>query len=922
MLLLIALLANPRVAGAQFGPSPLQMLEMQEKMVLSNPSIPEADRQRMLAELKSARARLAKLPPEEANPREVPDDEEPADLATHRQTTRDWPLTSDPYLPGPRFRQPWVPDPMAPDGSPGRPEAWMMMPATQVLAQLRSQQPWVVLDDHVAPGDRPILLAEILPLATVALYRLGNAGVKTMLLNQLASSERLTRLDAIETLGLSRDASVCSTIAALLADPDAFVRRRAALALGRIGGLTSLEPLKKAARDSEPRVRRASLLALSLLDQPAAPPVPTTTQPVPRYSTWRVLETTAPLSASVAAAVREGLKDADAGVKLFAAELLALHGDSAGRAVLEAGPTSQMVYLALASLGDAAALGQLNRYQRIGMKAFQESFRVQTAEKRKALVQEARETLEDPKKHPEPPGAVTWPTGTVCLGREPRDSPLLVKQLDGMLVPWKLGLAGGACDAAYFEKLPIPPDQRKEFESVVANRPATSEATLLSTWAWFLPPGQLLNRIGALLGWLESYDPKLAETRAADLLSEERAPLALVGALALSRMNATAEPAPLEKWLESPNNSVRLSAAVLLALLGSRAGSEVLSDWVQIHHWPVTAEDQRKLAAVGASGALELLRRQVTRDLDDPLEPPGLDQTFHNPPRYWELQDAANAARVLSRLNPAAGLAWVRQYCWRAPANRAHCGAGVLAGDTLGPEADALRHELLEKSGPKALERFCWHVSPAQARLMAESLAALMERGADADRFEVELALGKANDPRAVERLRKRFSTSGAEQQARIARLLVPHKHETGLELLRDLADEGEGEERLRAAILLAAAGRPDGAGLVERLLPSTITSASDLTDNAIRLLNAAFQNYGYVPPAKVVNAIRSCLRGSTRAVRRVAIALLARLPPGLSVRELVDLYKGDGEPEVVAAAYLVELACKGAASYQSPHGE
>ncbi len=51
-------------------------------------------------------------------------------------------------------------------------------------------------------------------------------------------------------------------------------------------------------------------------------------------------------------------------------------------------------------------------------------------------------------------------------------------------------------------------------------------------------------RIGALLGWLESYDPKLAESRAADLLSEERAPLALVGALALSRMNSTADPAP------------------------------------------------------------------------------------------------------------------------------------------------------------------------------------------------------------------------------------------------------------------------------------------------------------------------------------------------------------------------------------------
>ncbi len=120
LLLLIALLANPTGVGAQFGPSQLQMLEMQEKMVLSDPSIPQADRERMLAELKAARERMSRVPPEESNLREVPDNEEPAELATRRQSTRDWPLTSDPCLPEPRFRQPWVPDPRAPDGSPDR----------------------------------------------------------------------------------------------------------------------------------------------------------------------------------------------------------------------------------------------------------------------------------------------------------------------------------------------------------------------------------------------------------------------------------------------------------------------------------------------------------------------------------------------------------------------------------------------------------------------------------------------------------------------------------------------------------------------------------------------------------------------------------------------------------------------------------
>ncbi len=53
---------TPFQPPAQFRPSRLQMLqmlEMQEKMILSNPSIPEPDRQRMLKTLKTARESLA-----------------------------------------------------------------------------------------------------------------------------------------------------------------------------------------------------------------------------------------------------------------------------------------------------------------------------------------------------------------------------------------------------------------------------------------------------------------------------------------------------------------------------------------------------------------------------------------------------------------------------------------------------------------------------------------------------------------------------------------------------------------------------------------------------------------------------------------------------------------------------------------------
>jgi cyclophilin family peptidyl-prolyl cis-trans isomerase/HEAT repeat protein len=58
----------------------------------------------------------------------------------------------------------------------------------------------------------------------------------------------------------------------LLGDPEARVRRRAALALGRVGLPEAVEPLTKLLADEEPEVRQMAAFALGLVGSPAARP--------------------------------------------------------------------------------------------------------------------------------------------------------------------------------------------------------------------------------------------------------------------------------------------------------------------------------------------------------------------------------------------------------------------------------------------------------------------------------------------------------------------------------------------------------------------------------------------------------------------------------------------------------------------------
>src|SRR5690606_38014464 len=63
-----------------------------------------------------------------------------------------------------------------------------------------------------------------------------------------------------------------SDLIVLLADPEARVRRRAALAVGRVGLSEGVEPLTALLSDAEPEVRQMAAFALGLIGDAAARP--------------------------------------------------------------------------------------------------------------------------------------------------------------------------------------------------------------------------------------------------------------------------------------------------------------------------------------------------------------------------------------------------------------------------------------------------------------------------------------------------------------------------------------------------------------------------------------------------------------------------------------------------------------------------
>ena len=94
------------------------------------------------------------------------------------------------------------------------------------------------------------------------------------LLEQMRSKESAQRLHAIEALGdRGKEAAVAPALAVALRDEDAFVRRDAAVALGRIGAEArqTTPALVATLKDKKADVRRAAAKALSRIDPDALP---------------------------------------------------------------------------------------------------------------------------------------------------------------------------------------------------------------------------------------------------------------------------------------------------------------------------------------------------------------------------------------------------------------------------------------------------------------------------------------------------------------------------------------------------------------------------------------------------------------------------------------------------------------------------
>jgi cyclophilin family peptidyl-prolyl cis-trans isomerase/HEAT repeat protein len=79
-------------------------------------------------------------------------------------------------------------------------------------------------------------------------------------------AEKLTRIVELEDRRTAGDGA----LERLLADPDAGIRRRAALAAGRIGELSMVAPLVERMNDAEPEVRQMSAFALGLIGDRSA----------------------------------------------------------------------------------------------------------------------------------------------------------------------------------------------------------------------------------------------------------------------------------------------------------------------------------------------------------------------------------------------------------------------------------------------------------------------------------------------------------------------------------------------------------------------------------------------------------------------------------------------------------------------------
>lgn len=242
--------------------------------------------------------------------------------------------------------------------------------AARVLGESGSPAAVGPLEEALADADEGVRWA-----ALEALGKIGSPALP-VLVGLLTGEDVDLRWGSAVTLGEVGDPAAVEPLSAALADPDRYVRTRAALALAAIGG-PACDVLTGVAGSSDPEIRWAAALALGRIASPACVPAlcALRTDPDPQVR-WKTAEALGAIGNEEAvAALVLLLADPDPRVKAGTVDALAGIGPKAAAEVIEGLKVRERWFGAVDTLREMgrtagpalhAALARKNPWVRIG----------------------------------------------------------------------------------------------------------------------------------------------------------------------------------------------------------------------------------------------------------------------------------------------------------------------------------------------------------------------------------------------------------------------------------------------------------------------------------------------------------------------------------------------------------------------------
>lgn len=403
--------------------------------------------------------------------------------------------------------------------------------------------------------------------------------------------------------------AVTPDLTALAADPDPRIRRRAALAIGRVGLPEGAAPLQPLLTDPDPDVRQMAAFGLGLLADKTAVP-----------------------------ALTAALQDADPRVRGRAAEALGLIGDTGSAAAVGQMVSAYIKQGAIASLApdDEAPKTPEADAVRLGLFAL---VRQKAWEPLSAAAQDQAGSIS------------TWWPVAFALQRinDPRALPAL-RQLAKTPGVYTRAFAargiGGARDPAAI------PDLRRMLEQAGGNVPVTVSAI------------RALAQLGA--GNADAANAVLAV-----LTAEKTDPNVRLEAMtALATLKSDAALPYIQDLLTDDWPTMRAAAVRAMAAMDPQGFLTVLSGMEPDEYWGVRAAIADVLQTMAPGVAVERLRamlddedkRVVPAAIDGlaRLKAPGLDAVLLAQLKNVDVGIRAAAARAIGRVKPAGGAAALR----------------------------------------------------------------------------------------------------------------------------------------------------------------------------------------------------------------------------------------------------------------------